>query len=554
MICRYLPYTLSLRAPAVLASIEGDPNSSRSLPFVPGSAMRGAAARGLGDPGRDAERTQIFRAVILDGSVRFLHAYPRSVGRRTLPMPMSLRIDKTASVDKLGEIQAWDLAAFDGNTDIDEEGWPLTPRSVLPEPFLSIGAAQPLRVRPAQGSRIHQQRDRARGRAWMEEHDGREQAHGAVFAFEFLEAGQDFEGVIQILGEDGAACDALAAQVADALCGPILLGRSRRGGYGGDATLSWGVAREREVEGHGFVSSDLAPGTLFRALLASPYVGRDPETGQLDASQIGTELVEALGGRVEIVRRRWGFERVGGFNRKWRLELPQALACAAGSVLVLRTTAHVPLPELLAVEHAGFGERRAEGFGRAVFLGAPPTTQRLRTPPRTAASPRVPTGAVPEIVRFAEGRLLDASVAQVIEQEATRLANGATELPTPSALGRLRNALRAEPQAALATLRDWLALEGPARLKRPAMEQLECCRIGDARRRLSDWLRASVRDDARESVEDALRLKTLAQRSSIVSEVTAWDHLQRRAPAIQVRFVDRTLAALARRTREEGAP
>ncbi|MBX3156455.1 MAG: hypothetical protein KF773_10685 [Deltaproteobacteria bacterium] len=546
MIWRYLPYTLSLRAPVVLAAIEGDPNSTKSLPYVPGSALRGAVARGLGDPGHDAGRARMFRTVILDGSVRYFNAYPRAVGRRTLPTPVSLRIEKTDAVGALGEIQAWDLAAFD----TDDEAWPVEPRSVVLEPFVSIGAAQPLRVQPARGRRIHQQRERSRGRAWKAKHnDGREEAHGAVFAFEFLEAGQEFDGVIQIRGENDAACDALGVSVQGALQSPILLGRSRRSGYGGDATISWGAVREREVEGQGFVNTDLPSGTMFRAQLTSPYVGRDPDTGQIDATRIEAEVVDALGGRVEVVRRRWGFERVGGFNRKWRLELPQALACAAGSVLVLRTSALLPRADLLAVEHAGLGERRVEGFGCVVFLGAPVPMQVLRTP-GSGAAPQAPKGEASELVRFAERRVLDVAVQRAVEDEAVRLANGATALPSRSVLGRLRNAMRADPDQALATLRAWLAPEGPARLKPPAMAQLERCRLDDDHRRLSDWLRVMAREDGGQLAKQ-LRFEVIAQRSSIISEATANDHLTQCAPAIRSRFIETALVALARRTRKE---
>src|SRR5690606_25716743 len=145
MIVRYLPYTLSLHAPAVLTSLGGDPNSSRSLPFIPGSALRGAAARALGDPAGDADRLRRFRTLILDGTVRYLNAYPRAAGRRTVPTPVSFRVDKTAAVGWAGEITTWDLAAFDGEAGTDEAVWPDASLSALPAPFVSIGAAQPLR-------------------------------------------------------------------------------------------------------------------------------------------------------------------------------------------------------------------------------------------------------------------------------------------------------------------------------------------------------------------------------------------------------------------------
>lgn len=545
MIWRYLPYTLLLRAPAVLTSLGGDPNSSQSLPFIPGAALRGAAARGLGDPGRDADLLRSFRTMILDGNVRFLNAYPRAGGRRTLPTPVSMRIDKLGAVGSAGEVTAWDLAAFNGEPSADA-AWPEVSLSAMPEPFVSLNAAQPLRVQPARGSRIHQQRDRTRGRAWKEERDGCEEVHGAIFAFEFLDAGQEFDGLIQVRGADQAACDVLMGTIKNALHDPILLGRSRRGGYGGNAAISWGTARDREVDGQGFVQADRLADTFFRALLTSPYVGRDPDVGQIDPSQVARELVEALAGRVKVARRRWSFELVGGFNRKWRLELPQALACAPGSVLVLQTTAQISFADLLAVEHAGLGERRVEGFGRVVFLEAPTQTQVFRVP--SVGVVQAPTGDPPAVVRFAEGRMLDSALTRAIEEEAARLARSAKSSPSRTLLGRLRNVMRAVPEAALDTLRTWLAQEGPAPLKRPAMDQLKRCRIGDGQR-LASWLRTMAGEDGH-GVEMLLRFDALAQRFHIQGEASARQRLQERLPWIRARLIDNTLASIARKQRE----
>lgn len=550
MIVRYLPYTLSLRAPAVLTSLGGDPSSSRTLPFIPGSALRGAAARGLGDPRADAGRGEVFRQLILDGTVRFLNAYPKAGGRRTLPTPVCLRVDKNLGAGPGGEITAWDLAAFGEESTGDHDRWPEASLSEVPDPFVSVGAAQPLRVGPALGSRVHQQRDRARGRAWTDPKT--EEPHGTIFAFEFLEAGQEFDGLVQILGKDDATCDALAARVKEALHGPVLVGRSRRGGYGGDATISWDGPRDREVSGQGIISSDVLEGTRFRVLLVSAYVGRDPETGQLDPTHLASEVVEQLGGRAEVVHRRWSFQLVGGFNRKWRLEVPQALACAAGSVLVLKATSWIPFPDLVAVEHAGLGERRVEGLGRVVFLEAPPQTLVLRTP--SAAEPKAPEGTPPELVRFAEARIVDATVDRVIQEEAARLARSAKSIPSTSLLGRLRNVMRAEPERALTTVQTWLAPNGAPRnrLKRPAMDQLERCRIG-ADQRLSAWLRATAADDGGQDVPALLRLDAVAQRSHVVSQASAREVLAGRDAALRARLIDATLAALSRRQRRGGS-
>ena len=547
MIFRYAPYTLSLRSPAVLTSLGGDPNSSRTLSFIPGSAIRGAAARGLGDPQGDAEGVRTFRALILDGSVRFLNAYPRAGGRRTLPAPASLQVDRNGAIGSSGEMSVWDLAAFTGDPDADEATWPEVAMSSVAEPFISLGAGQPLRVQPVRGSRIHQQRDRSRGRAWKEERDGREEAHGGIFAFEFLDAGQEFDGFVQVRGDDAAICDSLISAVRNALAERILLGRSRRAGYGGDATITWSTSRDREVDGQGLVGGDLPADAVFRALLTSPYVGRDPETGQMDPSQIEREIAATLADRVSILRRRWRFDLAGGFNRKWRLELPQALACAAGSVLVLKAIAPIPFADLLAVEHSGLGERRAEGFGRLVFLRAPFQRLALRTP--SAVARPAPTGQPPALVRFVEARILDSAIDRAIKEEAARLARSAKASPSPSLLGRLRTAMRGEPESALGTLRTWLAQEGPHRLKRPAMDQLERCRIGSGER-LSGWLREMAGGQNDQPLETLLRLDALVQRSHVGSEATARAHRVSRTLGIRARLVDSTLAALARKQRE----
>lgn len=549
MIYRYLPYRLSLRAPAVLTSLAGGPNSSRTLPFIPGSAMRGAAARGFGDPVGDAERLEQFRAVILGNGVYFLNAYPRAGGRRTLPIPVSLFAEKNGSIGPLGEINAWDLSAFSGTQDDAGTSWPDAPLTSFADPFVSIGGAQPLRASPARTCRIHQQRDRARGRAWKEERNGREETHGAIFSFESLDGGQEFEGLIQVHAQNEAECDALIATVRNALSGPVLLGRSRRAGYGGDAAISWGNARTRETEGAGFVSADIPVNTEFRALLTSACVARDPETGQLDPTQSAVELVERLGRRVKVIARRWSFELVGGFNRKWRLEIPQALACAAGSVLVLRTTAPIPRDDLLDIENVGLGERRVDGFGRVVFIEAP--TQRLTLRKPSASGATTPGSDVPELVRFAEGRIVDAALERAIQDHAARIAQTASRPPTPSLLARLRTPLRAEASAALATLRMWLGQDGPHRLRRPAMDQLERCRI-DNGKRLVTWLQNMI--DTDNVLVAPLRLDALVQHAHVISESTARAHWVDCVPRIRVRLIDATLVALARGRRQRRSP
>ncbi|MFB3906031.1 MAG: hypothetical protein ACE15E_21515 [Acidobacteriota bacterium] len=369
MTVRYLPFTLSLRAPAILNVVGGDPNSAATLGYIPGGAIRGALAARLGDPDSRPEIRSLFDALVLDGSVRCLHAYPLDDGgRRTLPASTSLRSSKEAD-------RHLDLAAFEGQ---DQASWPEESLSALPWQYVSLTSAQRVRVNPEIGSRIHHQRDRQRGRAWTEKRDGRELPHGAIFTYEYLQHGQTFGGLIQVHGTDESECGYRIEQIQRILTGPIRLGRSRRAGYGGEAEVVWGPVQNREVSGEGLISTDLCAGALFRVLLTSDCIARDPRTGQMDPASLPELMLSGFGGRVTLRRIRWAFNLVGGFNQRWRLELPQARSVAAGSVLLLQSEDKIPIDYLLALEHQGIGERRTEGFGRFTFLNPPVQEVRIR--------------------------------------------------------------------------------------------------------------------------------------------------------------------------------
>ena len=129
MIHRYLPYTITLRAPALLASFGDDPSSTRSLSFVPGSAIRGQVAQAIGDPSGQPDRQELFTHLILDGSVCCLNAYPRAGGHRTLPMPVSFQVEKNAPQSSDGTISVCEPSPEKSTTAATSSGqkWPSRP-------------------------------------------------------------------------------------------------------------------------------------------------------------------------------------------------------------------------------------------------------------------------------------------------------------------------------------------------------------------------------------------------------------------------------------------
>lgn len=576
----FLPYTLTLRAPAIATALSGDPNSAATQPFIPGGAIRGAVAARLLAEGEPAH-SEVFRTLILTGAVRYLHAYPEIAGRRTIPASQSWRSEKVHPE------RVQDLVAFDGRVTEDDDPedladlWPDETLVSLGAPFAAPSSAAGARsvAAPRIDARLHQQRDRVKGRPWTEQVGGQDVPQGAIFAYEFLEPGQVFRGLVQI--HLGAATPADADRLGEArerytqrirllLDGrSILVGRSRRAGYGGDAEIRFDAA-DTDAE-YGDVSAaligDLELGQRFRMLLVSAYVGRHPATGQLDPAAVAHELRQR-GLKAAIDRRCWSFETVGSFNKKWRLEVPQATAASAGSVFVLTAEKPVPLTFLRSIEREGLGERRVEGFGRVLFLRHDEEARSFavrheenefgRKVP--AEADRAMDRPVADQVAFVECRIVLSAAQRELDRAAADLAGRASRLPTSSLLGRIRTLFRAvhdEPTArqALGDLRTWCDDQGVNALKLEARKKLMACRTGGAT--LLEWFGALVGPAGEdgtwhrlvEAAGSPTTLSALAQRNHLTTSNAAEETLVSHASELTVHLIDGVLARMARRNR-----
>jgi CRISPR-associated protein Csx10 len=320
------------------------------------------------------------------------------------------------------------------------------------------------------------------------------------------------------------------------------------------AAVQWSQSQAREVYGKGRdglrpVDGDIPQGADFRLLLTSACIARKASTGQIDPAAL-TELIEGgLGGRAKLQRKRWAFEAVGGFNRKWRLELPQALAVSAGSVFVFNANQTIPVEDLYAIENEGFGERREEGYGRVLFLDAPLSEISLRKPEETAPG-SAEDGQPPRLVLQIEEKIVWAQLVRKIEEVAASVVHSAQHPPNNSLIGRLRTPLRGKPEEAIETLKHWLKDGTEAeQLKRSAMDQLERCRM-DGKRNLVDWILEATDPD---KVLSWLHTDVLAQRCRIVSEESAKRILEDKTKEISAKLIDAVLAALAVRNKTEEA-
>jgi CRISPR-associated protein Csx10 len=531
---RYLPYCLRLNSPAVITTLGGDPNSSSTLSYIPGAAVRGAIAKALGDPWGDNARKQDFHDLVFGGMVRYLNAYPIINGWRALPTPVSLKLkkDEPENTHDVTDLSACDL-----------ESWPDEELIPVSEDFITIGSAQPALYSPKINSRIHNQRDREKGRAWKEK--------GAIFTFEFLQSDQMFGGLIQLCSEQEDELDKIESRVKKLLGETLLVGRSRRSGYGGLASIEWGLRQDHESVGGGKeglrpLTRDIVQGEQFRLLLTSSCIVRNPSTGQPDPAALMEWMANRLANRVEVMRKVRTFELVGGFNRKWRLELPQTLAVSAGSAFVLKANKNISLDELNEIEHEGFGERKVEGYGRLRFLDKPlkkNSLQKFTDNPVKA----VVSGQPPGIVTTIESRIVQTQLTRKIEKKAAELAGTARNRPTNSLIGRLRTPLRGEAHEAISVLKLWLGGNEAAQLKRRAMDQLERCKIDDGKD-LRKWI-LDVMD--RDMILNLLKVNVLAQRFNVVSEQSVKSGVDVKFEELSVRLIDAVLAGLAIRNKTQ---
>ncbi len=508
-----------------------------------------------------------FRRLILEGDVRFLHAYPANGSVRSLPAPVSWRKEKG-----MAATSAHDLTAYTGQINADTEfsttgdselivdpaeTWPTAPLTRFEFPFLQFSGSTTSGLKVRTDARSHQQRDRIKGRSWKRTlADGSEEAHGALYAYEFLEPGQSFQGMLQVIADSETESQAIIEKVTQLLNGRLIaLGRSRRAGYGGSATISFASTEQHEANWGDVQRSDIPAGSLFRTYLLSACIARDPFTGQPDPCALPGLLVKRLGGEavVGIERTLWDFETIGGFNRKWQIEVPQALAVRAGSIFVLRARHAIPADALREIEHDGFGERRIEGFGRLVFLKRSDSLKLSIAPAGRPRDPaQQPTTEQPELVRFLQQRVLTAAFSRSLDRHVRAIVGDLrnTRIPSGSLLGRLRIPLRnGDPAGGLQSLRQWLddrdSNRGTA-LREEAQRKLRECRLADGTT-LQHWLirTATSQAGAQFAMSNAVQRKY---------QLGADDRLARTAAEVRgteyaVRLIDAVLATLARQAR-----
>lgn len=370
---KVITYCVKLREPTLATSLQGDPNSSVSFDYLPGSILRGMViGKYLNSTSTNASDDN-FRRLFLNGATRYLNGYPLDARNRPgVPVPLSWhQAKKKRSQDPIFDfaVEAPDVADPEDEDSEEEPQW-----QAVSDPFYTLSDAQVQLMRPARTIAVHTQRTARFGRAMPRVRvDANAQAQGksreiltkdeitgAVYRYDALAAEQSFQAAI--VCDDDADADTLLPLIE----GCVHIGGSRSGGYGRAEISQVQIREPGSIENGSEDGSEDGSGRLI-VTFQSDVLVRD-KRGQfaVDPEVLCQILGVHLSVELKLQDAFLGTNVVGGFNRTWNLPLPQALAVRMGSVLIFQDPGCDP-NVLKALETRGIGERRAEGFGQLVF-------------------------------------------------------------------------------------------------------------------------------------------------------------------------------------------
>ena len=462
-----LTYQLHLLEPVLVSQAEtGEENSAIGLPFIPGSALRGALATRYAQahPAVDLATDPATRALLLDGTVAFLNAYPAPGGKRLLPAPRSWFTEKDQIEDPQATLYDWAVDASVRLKSPKAQKGGVFCLLVPPASFEVEDGEDPLEAllrppppavvrfyTPAREINVHIALVQANTRT----------DENKVYRYDALAAGERLAGVIVAPDDfDLQPLYDLLAQEPE-----LFLGGAHTAGYGRVQ-----VEHIQELADWVEYEAGPTPAEVVTVTLLSDAILRGPD-GQFDADLNGALARLLQQPDLAPVCRYQRVTLVGGFNRKWGLPLEQTWALQAGSVLVYKAT-ELDVARLRTLSAAGIGERRAEGFGRVAINWH--TTATLERRPLTVTPTPTEVQLSPESAamaqQLAERRLkllLERALSAQISQ--LRISNP----PQNAQLARVRNAAgNALQRKTLDPLQKHFAT-----LKGPSKEQFEKARI-----------------------------------------------------------------------------
>lgn len=557
-----ITYHLYLEQPLLATQLAGDPNSSVSFPYIPGSLIRGMLAHRFIEHHKLGGKDLFHKAdaaaprLFFSPHVRFLNAYPLTEGeQRTLPTPLALQRRKTDDLPKTEPLDLYDLSHQEANN-VEREAFVGDDRlAAIAQPFCRIAEGHDLLLYELEPNRIavHVDRDRPKGRATA--------TQGTVFRYEALAEGQWFGGAILIDQADPGDLQLLKEQLEESP--RAWLGRSRSANYGRVQirTIEVHPTAWREADG---APAPIDAGQVARITLLSDTLLRNEGSfvsslaqqpwGIHSAAQpwIADQILSGYLGvpiQIDPARTITDSIQVGGYNRTARLPLNQEVALRAGSVITFRPAAALDRQRIDGLEWRGIGERRTEGYGRITFSEQPelmPAARRGILLRRAITEQADLSPLATAMARQMARRLLDQRIDEGIQRFVRDhvVDRGLGPLPANSQLGRVRVLVRSAlntPESNSAAVADALGA-----FQETARAQFQRARFGETS--LWDWLLGMLREPEARNLWARLGI-TPGDTPTIARQRADLDALFTRRCAL--RLIEAVLVAISRKSRRE---
>ncbi|MBN2394706.1 MAG: hypothetical protein JXR84_28500 [Anaerolineae bacterium] len=403
-------FELHLIEPVLATALGGDPNSAVSLPFIPGSMIRGML---IGRYLRQHKKNTLDlglgsadRKCFFDGHLLYLNTYP------------GLWQEDEKMIRMLPSLAAWHVQKYTTGETVYDLSMGSIPGDLeltrVSAPFCWPEKQQVNLYTPRKRVAIHTQRDRIKGRAT--------EGSGAVFQYEALAPGEILVGAIVCPDpdQDKALLDEIHSLLEDQ---KIKLGGSQSAGYGlVDVARVWVEDDWKEAD---FFVDDIEKEEVFSVTLLSDAICRD-SYGQylslLSASYLETQL-GIPPHSLDLMPERTFVQTtvIGGFNRTWGLPLEQQPGIRASSVCVYKALTSISKTALCTLVKKGIGERCTEGFGRIAINW--PGYETLTCIPPIELSPE-PAELRPGYSTRLAQRMVQSMLRQRLEQVLVERVNG----------------------------------------------------------------------------------------------------------------------------------
>ena len=462
----FLHYRLTLTAPCIFRSQDRDPHSCSTLPYVPGTALRGALAEELKrQQSPDAE----IEAIVASQEVRFLNAYIEAGDERSLPVPITWRRVKSplcGDDDVNARTHDALFALFNETAGLPElQQAPVNASFAAADPDSTGYFSQKV----ATVLETHQARNRARGVSVKDE--------TTVFVYQALKPGQGFRGCIAVTGSPDLQQRRIE-QISRILQRTSLwMGRSARSGYGGAPTVEILGVENAEVP-EGYRPVEIRAGRVFEVCLTAPAVLRDPLTGQHDPWQLKAALTKHFEQIADVAKVCVKAGVLRSYSRLWRTEMSRTPCVAAGSVALLRAKRPISAGDAEAIQSIALGERVSEGCG--CFVIRPLDGEMLKIKDARVEETQEPLRAEGALLSadllLAQRRLYDCQLRRLAGDQALIRANAADlRKISPSTLQRMRSPLR-DDATWQQTYADWFE-NGRHALRPTALSDLRKVRL-----------------------------------------------------------------------------